>query len=127
MCNVVVIKSDCTFFADILASVSKTASAGICYFVTADRTFVAGNIDNFNHVGIELIAAHCNLYSFGKNCTFFINTATHCGFITGNKILGDIENVVIQGIIPRESCNFTQNFVFKILNFGVKLSHNNSP
>ena len=41
--------------------------------------------------------------------------------------LWDIENVVIQGIIPRESCNFTQNFVFKILNFCVKLSHNNSP
>ena len=123
----VIIKRDCALFTYILASVSKTATAGICYLITADRTFVAGNIYNFNDIGVKFIAAHCNFYSFGKNCTFFVNTATHRGFISGNKGFGNIEKIVKQGIIPRLSCNLSQNLIFEMLNFCIKLSHINSP
>ena len=46
---------------DVLATVGKTTAAGVRNFVTADRTFVAGDIDNLDDIGIGLISAHSEL------------------------------------------------------------------
>ena len=46
----IVVKGNGTAFADILASVSKAASAGLGDLIAAHGAFIAGNIDNLNNI-----------------------------------------------------------------------------
>ena len=52
------IETDRSETADIFAAVSETASAGVRYFETSGRTFVTGNVDNFDYIGVCGVAAH---------------------------------------------------------------------
>ena len=65
MSNVILVKRDSSALTHVLTAVSKTSSAGICYFISCRRTFITGNIDNLNDVGVVLISAHDHLYSLG--------------------------------------------------------------
>ena len=55
----------------------QTSPAGAGNIVAAHWAFVAGDIDNLNHIGIILIPAHSHFNAFFHNGTFLIDTAPH--------------------------------------------------
>ena len=61
MCNVVLVKTNRTEFANIFAAVRKTAAARVCYLLAAHGALVAGGFNNLYNIGVLFIAAHCKL------------------------------------------------------------------
>ena len=51
--NVVLVKGNGSAPAYVLTAVGKTAAAGVCNFVSAHRTFVAGDFDNLDNIGVS--------------------------------------------------------------------------
>ena len=123
--NVVLVKSDCAEFAHVLATVSKTAAACVGHFVAAHRAFVAGNVNDFDYIGVGFVTAHCYFYTFGKNSTFLVNATTHCGYFARDNALRDVYCRFGKAIRPRFTSDFTQNFVLQMLNFCIEFSHCN--
>ena len=74
----VMVKGNCTTLTNILATVSKTTSAGVSYLIACCGTFIAGDINNLNNIGVFMVTAHSDFNALRKNCTFFINATTHC-------------------------------------------------
>ena len=71
------IKCYCASSANILAAVRNTSATGIGNGIAAHRAFITCNIYNLYHIRVAFVAPHCQLYSFGKNGSFLINTAPH--------------------------------------------------
>ena len=78
MGHVVAVKGDGTELAHVLATVSQTPTAGVGDLVAADGTFVTGDVDDLDDIGIVSIATHGDLNTLAEDGTFFINTTTHC-------------------------------------------------
>jgi hypothetical protein len=110
--NVVLVEADSAAFANVLATVCKTAAASVRYFVTAYGAFVASDVDNLDDVGVLFVSADRELNAFAENCSFLVYAATHCGFVAGNDLLGDIHHTLEECAVPREACNLTQNLIF---------------
>ena len=125
--NMIFVKRDCTALTDVLTAMCKTASAGVGDFITADRTFITGNVDHFNDIGIILITAHGKLDTLTEDGTFFIYTTAHRRLIAGNDLLGNVKNVLRKTVVPCVTRNLTQNLIFQMLNFGVKFPHSAPP
>ena len=64
MRHVIFVEGDRAESADVLATVRKATAAGVSDFVTAHRTFVAGDIDNFYDVRVLFVAAHREFHAF---------------------------------------------------------------
>ena len=112
MRDVVFVKRQSASFADVLASVGKTASARVCNFVSAHGTLVTGYVYNLNDVFVIIFSAHCKLYSLLQNCTFLVYTATHCGGVSRHNDFGYFKHIFKQGITPRLTRNLTKHFIF---------------
>ncbi|CDC60546.1 unknown [Clostridium sp. CAG:448] len=123
MRHMVLIKHDGAEFTHVLATVRQASAAGVCHFIPADRAFVAGNIDDLNHIRVVLVAAHCDLHTLGKNCAFLIDAAPHGRRLAGDDGLGNVNGGFRQAICPCLSGNLPQNLVFQVLYLGIKLSH----
>ena len=123
MCNMVFIKADGTELTNILATVCKTAAAGVGNLVSADGTLVAGDVNNLDDIGVVLVAAHCDLYSLTENSTLLIYAATHCGLLAGCELFGNIHHILKQLVLPCKSCDLTQNLILQMLYFCVKFTH----
>ena len=106
------IKGYGTEFADVLATVCKTAAASVRDFVTAYGAFVASDVDNLDDVGVLFVSADRELNAFAENCSFLVYAATHRRFVAGNDLLGDIHHPLEECAVPREACNLTQNLIF---------------
>ena len=109
-------------FAYVLTSVSKTSTTRIRYIITGSRTFVAGNINNLNYVGIIFITSHCNFDSFAENCPFLIYAAAHSRRFSGYYHLWNIHNILKESIVPRLSCNLTKDLIFQVLDLCIEFS-----
>ena len=96
----VVVKPEGSEAANVLTAVSKTASAGICHLIAAYRALVAGDRQNLDRIGVLLVAAHSHLDTLVKNSSLFIDTATHCRLISRDNLLGNVQQVVIEGVVP---------------------------
>ena len=123
MGNVILVEAESAFFANVLTAVSKTAAAGVGHLVSANGTFVAGDVNDFNYVGIVCVTAHSHFYSFSGNCPFLVYTATHGRTGTGEYLLGDIDDMLKQGTLPRMAGDLSQYLVFQMLYFCIKFSH----
>ena len=117
------VKGNCSSFTNIFTSVSKTSSAGICNFIACCRTLITRKFNYFNHIGIFLISAHCNLYTFRKNCSFFIYTTTHSRRFSGYNHFRDFKKILKKCVLPSLPCHFTKYFIFQMLYLCIKLSH----
>ena len=118
----VMVKGKSTLFADILASVSKTATARISNLIACRRAFVTGYINYLNYIRVVLIAAHSKLNTLCQNRSFFIYAATHCRLIARNDYCGYIKQILLKCSLPFLFCDLTQHLVFKVLNLRVKFS-----
>ena len=117
------VKGDRAALADVLTAVGETASAGFRDLIAAHRTFITGNFNDLDRVGVILIAAHRHLYALVNDRALLIYTAPHGRRLTGNDDLGHLREVFEQGSFKGEARNFAQNAVFQILYLGIKLSH----
>ena len=97
--------------AYVLATVRKATAAGVGYFVTAHRAFVARDIDNFDDVRLIVIQPHGDAHALRQNRAFLINAATHRGNFAGNDGFGDVDRGLRKSARPRFARNFAQNFV----------------
>ena len=123
MGNVVFVKGDSSPLTYVLTTVGKTSAAGVCNFVSADRTFVACDFDNLDNIGVSLVSAHSELYSFAENSALFINAASHSGGVSRNYDLRNVEQVIKESIRPCLTSDLAKNFVFQVLYFSIKFSH----
>ena len=105
------VKGDRASAAYILAAVGKTAAACLGNIVAAHRTFIAGNFDNLNNIGIFLIPAHCNLNAFFEYSALLVNAATHCRLIAGNDLFRNIEHMLLKRSVPFLARNLAQNLI----------------
>ena len=64
MSLLVLIKGDSAHTAYIFTAVGDTAAARLSYIIAADRTFVTGNINDLDDIGVCRVAAHSYLYTF---------------------------------------------------------------
>ena len=109
--------------AHVLAAMGNTPAAGIRDYVAADRTFVTGNIDDLDDIGVVFVTAHRELDTLRQDRPFFIYAAAHGRFRAGRNLFRNITDAVKQTILKRRARNLTQDFVFNQLNFGVKFVH----
>ena len=123
MGNVRRIKRNSAAAANIFTAVSKTSAAGIRHLVSAYRTFVTGDINHLNHIGIGAITSHSKLHTLCKNRPLLIDTAAHGSFIARNNRLWNIGNMLQQLIPPCQACYLSKHFIFQMLYFRIKFSH----
>ena len=119
----VLVKSDCSKFAHVFTAVCKTTTASIGDFKSAYGTFITGDFNDFDDIGVVFVPSHGKLHSFAEDCTFFIYTAAHGRLVSGDKTLGNVDEIFKELIFPRKTCHFTQHFIFQILHFGIKFTH----
>ncbi len=123
MCHVVFVKGECTEAAHILAPVGKAPAARRRDLVAADRALIAGNVDNLNHVGVVLVAAHGNLDALGQNGALLVYAAAHGRNFARHDGLGNIDCALRQAVCPCLPRDFPQDLVLQMLYLGIKLSH----
>ena len=104
--NVVAVKRDCAKLAHVFATVHKATTASIGNFETTNRTLVAGNFDNLDHVWIGFVATQGQLYALTKDCALLVDTATHGCFFAGDNHRGDIQDVIQQLVVPSKTSHF---------------------
>ena len=111
MRNVLIIKGDGAEPAYILASVSQASPAGIGDLISTHRAFIAGNLNDLDHVGIFLIAPHCQLDTLPQNCPLLVYTAAHGRRIARHDDLRNIQQIVQQSIVPCLPGNLPKHLV----------------
>ena len=117
------VEGDRAELADILTAVSKTAAAGIGDLISGSRTAVAGDIDDFDNIGVRSVAAHSYLDTFGEYRAFLVHTAAHRRGLAGDDGLWNVEHIFEQCAFPRAPCDFAENLVFQILYFCIEFFH----
>ena len=116
------IKRDGAAAAYVLAAVCKTTAAGLCDDMTADRAFVAGNLDDFDDVRVFLVAAHSELDALLNDGALFVDAAAHRRFFFDDQL----RNLIVCGvevILKTVTCDLAQDLILQILDFRIKLSH----
>ena len=99
MSLLMMIEINCPTLACKLTPVGNASSAGISDLISTDRTFIAGNWKNLDHIWILMISTNRHLDSFADDCTFLVDTAPGCRLITRNDSLWDIQKVVLKFVI----------------------------
>ena len=90
----------------------NTAAAGIRHGITADRAFIAGDIQHFDHIRVILVAAHSHFDPLDYDGALFVNAAPHCRFFAGDDLQRDLIIAAFQIILPCPLCDRTQYLVF---------------
>ena len=90
--NVVIIKGDRPSFAYVLATVSQAATAGRGHLIAAHGAFIAGNLNDLNHIGVAAVTAHGKLHTLCHDGTLLVDTAPHGRLTFGNDNIGNIHN-----------------------------------
>ena len=117
------IKRDGAAAAYVLAAVCKTTAAGLCDDMAADRAFVAGDINDLNHVGVVLIAAHGYLDALGQDRALLVYAAAHRRRLAGDYFLRDVKECFIEIGVPRMLCDRAQNLIFEMLDLSIEFVH----
>src|SRR5699024_5130006 len=76
------------------AAVRQAAAAGVRHLIGGDGTFVAGDADDLDGVGVILVAAHGELQPLGHDGALFVNAAAHGRLRAGRDDLGDFRKAV---------------------------------
>ena len=121
--HMVGVKGERAEAAHILAPVRKASAARRRDLVTADRAFVAGDINDLNHVGVVLIAAHGYLDALGQDRALLVYTAAHGRDLARDDGLGDVDRAFRQTVCPCFPRDFPQDLIFQMLYLCIKLSH----
>ena len=98
----VAIKGECAKLTNVLATVCQATAASIGDLKAANGTFVAGDLDNLNDIGIAFISTHRDLDALAQNRSFLINTASCCRFLAGNDSFGNINDILKKSVLPCE-------------------------
>ena len=122
MGSMFMIEGDRPTFTGVLAAVSQTAAAGICYFIAGGGAFVAGYIDHFDHIFAVRAAAHRVFYTLGEDGSFFVHAAAHGRCFAGDDNFGNVEHILQQRIVPCLPRYFAQYLILQILHFGIEFS-----
>ncbi len=121
--HMVLVEIERLFLTHIVAAVRQTAAAGLGDFIAAHGTFVAGDVDDLDDVGIVLVAAHRQLDALAHDGALLIDTAAHRRFFSGHDDLRNVEQIFRQRAIPRLTGHLPQNLIFEMLNLCVELMH----
>ena len=121
--HMVGVKGERAEAAHILAPVRKASAARRRDLVTADRAFVAGDINDLNHVGVVLIAAHGYLDALGQDRALLVYTAAHGRDLARDDGLGNVDRAFRQTVCPCFPRDFPQDLIFQMLYLCIKLSH----
>ena len=119
----IVIKADGTAGTDAGTAVCDAAAAVRTYTVAADRALVAGDVDDFHHIGIALVAAHGDLDAFGYNGALLVDAAAQFALGAGGDHLGNVQINVLQTAFVVVTCHLAQNLVFQFLYVCIKQTH----
>ncbi len=127
MCNVLAVKRECAEAADILTAVGEASAAGVGDFVSAHGTFVAGDVDNLDKLGLTLSPPMAIFHTLAENCTFFVNTAAHGRYVLPGTMVFGISKDFQKRVIPCKPRDLAQDFIFKILYLSVEFFSLISP
>ena len=119
----VLVEADGAALADVLAAVRDAAAAGFGDGVAADRTLVAGDVDDLDDVGVLLVAAERHTDAFADDGALLIDAAAHRRLRPLDDHLGNLGVAVEQLIFKRQPRDLAENLVFQMLYLGVELSH----
>ena len=123
MRDVVFVKGQRAFFANVLATVGKTASASVCDLISADGTFITSDLDDLDDVGILSVAADGKLDTLAEDRALLVYTATHRRLVSGNDGLGNVDAVLKKRVVPGKASNLAEYLIFQMLNFCIEFSH----
>ncbi|CCX36779.1 putative uncharacterized protein [Clostridium sp. CAG:1013] len=115
------VKSDGSYAASVLAPVSNTAPAGVADIVTGHGALIASDVDDLDDVGVLLIAAHSHLDTLSHDGALFVDAAPHSGLFLHDE-LGDLGIGVQQPVLKSVPGYLAEHLVFEILYLGVKFS-----
>ena len=121
--HVITVKGQRTELAHVLATVSQTTAASVGDLVAAYGTFVAGDVDDLNDVGIFLVSTHGQLNALAQNGALLVHTATHGGLFTGRELLGNIHHILHELVFPGKASNLSQHLIFQMLDFCIEFTH----
>ena len=108
----VVHNGDGVFRANLLAAVYHASATGRSHIDSVDGALVAGAIDDLNHVGVFLVAAHRHLDPVLQNGAFLVDAAAGLRFRAGTEKLGDFHVSVLQATLVGTADNLLQDFIF---------------
>ena len=113
---------DGTLRAGLHAAMCQTATAGIADGITVNRAFIAGNINDLNHVAAALTTQYV-MYTLTDDRTFLIYAAAHGRLLSRYNLLRYrviyIVHLLIQGMLR----NRAQHLIFDHLDVSFKISH----
>ena len=112
MSPLVLIKSDRITGAHIFTAVSQAAAAGLGHLIAAHGAFITGNVDNLNHVGVFLKAAHGHMDAFVDDRPFFVYAASHGRLVARHDGIRNIDIRICQPVLKGMAGNFPQNLIF---------------
>ena len=107
--------------AGVLAAMGNTAPAGVADIVAGHGAFIAGNINDFDDVGVVLVPAHSQLDPLLHHGALLVDAAPHGGLLLDNQ-LGNLGIGVQQPVLKGVAGNLPQHLVLQVLNLGVELS-----
>lgn len=103
------------------------APAGIRNLKASDRTFVTGDIEDLNDIGVILITSHGQINPFVYDGALLIDTAAHRSLRSCDNHLWDFIYGMMQIILESASCDLPQHMILQMLDFRVKLPQLNQP
>ena len=106
------VEGDGSELSYVLATVSKTTAAGVGHLIAADRTFVAGDLDDLDHVRVVLVSAHSELHALSEDSALLVYAAPGGRLLARRDRLRNIENVLEKLVAPGESRDLSQDLVF---------------
>ena len=109
------------------AAVCQTSAASVADFDSTDRALIASRFDDFEDVGIVLIAANREFNPFRRDGSFFIDAAPHRGFRSRRNNFRDRKKVFGEGAFQIGFGHFFEDAVFEFLNLGIEFDHGISP
>ena len=121
--DVVMVKGDRAALADVLTAMRQAAAAGGGDFIAGSRAFVAGDVDDLDHVVVVLVAAHGDLHALAENGALLEDAAAHGGFLAGGDDLGNIKDILQQCAVPGVAGDLTQHLVLEVLYLRIEFSH----
>ncbi len=103
---------DGVFWTNLLAAVNHTSAAGGCHVNTVDGALVARTVDDLYHVGVLLVAAHCQLNTVLQNGALLVDTAAGLCFGSGTEELGNLHVSILETTLVGTADDLLQDLVF---------------
>ena len=112
----------CISRANLLTSVSETASACLGNHKTVYRTFVASVMENTDYI-FFCLRIDSVFRSFLYDMSFFIYTAACSRLRSWNKLFRNFVKRAVQSTVYKAFCYFPVDKIFNVLNIAFKFSH----